>query len=189
MELPPGEVTYFLRKLSGGSHEAIDELLPLVYKELKRIAASQLGTERIGHTLQPTALVHEAFLRMLPNTEESWQNRTHFVRVAAQAMRRVLIDYARSRLTTKRGGSLRKVSLDQALTLSTDAPEVFLALDTALRQLEELDPRQSYIVELKYFGGLTLDEIATATNLSTTTVKRELSTALAWLSVELGTAK
>ena len=183
-----GQVTQLLLQLSGGNRAAVDELTPLVYKELKRIAGGQLGRERPGHTLQATALVHEAYLKLVDQRGVNWQNRAHFFGVAAQLMRRVLMDYAKSRGRMKRGGDVHKTSLDEALAVSEDRSSDLVRIDEALTRLEEMDPRQGKVVELRFFGGLSVEETAEAMGISTATVKREWAMARSWLNRELSPA-
>jgi len=179
------KVTQLLVQLVGGDRSAVDELTPLVYKELKRIAGSQLGRERAGHTLQATALVHEAYLKLVDQREVSWQNRAHFFGVAAQMMRRVLTDYARSRQRLKRGGDVHKTSLDEALAVAEDRTSDLVQIDEALTRLEQLDPRQARIVEMRFFAGLSVEETAAVMGISAPTVKRDWAMAKAWLHREL----
>jgi RNA polymerase sigma-70 factor, ECF subfamily len=159
--------------------------MPLMYDELRRLAATYMQRERTDHTLQPTALVHEAYLRLIEQRETTWKNRAHFFGVAAQLMRRILVDHARSRLRDKRGGELQKVSLDEGLVFSTDRSAELVELDGALSRLEKLDARQCRVVELRFFGGLTVDEAAEALQTSPRTVEREWNFAKAWLYLEL----
>jgi RNA polymerase sigma factor (TIGR02999 family) len=189
MESPrPGEVTRLLLEWKGGDAAALERLLPLVYAELRRIAARHLRHERPGHTLQPTALVHEAYLRLVSAPELEWRDRAHFFGVAARLMRQILVDHARARQRAKRGGEVRKVSLDEAPEARVTADVDLLALDEALERLAELDPQQSRVVELRYFGGLTIEETAEVVGVSPATVKREWTLAKAWLRRELGGA-
>lgn len=179
-------VTQLLLRASDGNRAAIDEMAPVVYQELKRIAAGQLRAERPGHTLQATALVHEAYLKLIDQREVTWQNRAHFFGVAAQLMRRVLMDYAKSRQRLKRGGHVHKTSLDEAMVVAQDRVSDLVAIDEALKRLETLDARQARIVELRFFGGLSVEESAVAMGVSAPTVKREWAMARAWLHRELG---
>jgi RNA polymerase sigma factor (TIGR02999 family) len=181
-------VTQLLLQISGGNRAAADELTPLVYQELKRIAGGQLRSERPGHTLQATALVHEAYLKLVDQRNVSWQNRAHFLGVAAQVMRRILLDYAKSRNRVKRGGEVHKTSLDEALVVSEDRASDLVVIDQALQRLEALDPRQAKVVELRFFGGLSVEETAEAMGISAPTVKREWAMARAWLHRELSAA-
>lgn len=163
----------------------VDALLPLVYDELRRLAAAYLRRERPGQTLQPTALVHEAYLRLLKDKPGRWQNRAHFCAIAAHSMRQILIERARARGAVKRGGVQARVTLDEGL-LPTQGPSIDLvALDEALQRLEAIDPEQARLVELRFFGGLTIEETAEAMNISAATVKRHWTVARAWLAREL----
>lgn len=179
------DVTGLLADWSRGDRRALGVLLPLVYAELRRIAARQLRRERDGHTLQPTALVHEAYLRLVAQRTVDWQGRAHFYGVAAQVMRRILVDHARRQAATKRGNDAQRVPLDEAAeTAAVDQIPVLL-LDHALGRLEKLDPGLARIVELRAFGGLTIDEAAHVLDVSPTTAKRDWRTAKAWLTNEL----
>jgi RNA polymerase sigma factor (TIGR02999 family) len=178
------DVTELLREWSGGNKQALHELLPIIYDELRRVAHQYLHSERAEITLQTTALVHEAYLKLIDQHSCNWQNRAHFFAIAAQAMRRILIDNARRRTAGKRPKGER-VSLDDIALVSNQRDENLLALDRALEQLEAIDPQQSRIIELRYFGGLTIEETAEAMNLSAATVKREWAMARAWLYKEL----
>jgi RNA polymerase sigma-70 factor (ECF subfamily) len=180
------DVTALLGDWSRGNHDALDRLLPLVYTELRRIAGRQLLSERAGHTLQPTALVHEVYLRLVGQHQGDWQNRAHFFGVAAQVMRRILVDHARRHTARKRWAGVRSVSIDEAK--DTTAPNQFpiLALDHALARLEKVDRDLARIVELRAFGGLTIEEVAQVLEVSPSTAKREWRTAKAWLHRELG---
>jgi RNA polymerase sigma factor (TIGR02999 family) len=182
---PPGKVTELLLELSGGNRTVVDELIPFLYAELKRIAAAQLRAERPGHTLQPTALVHEAYLKLVDQRQVNWQNRAHFFGVAAQVMRRILMDYAKGRARAKRGGDVHKTSLDEALVVSYDRAYELVEIDQALGRLEALDRRQAQVVEMRFFGGLSVEETAEALGVSAPTVKREWAMARAWLHREL----
>lgn len=178
-------VTQLLIDWSSGNQQALEELLPLIYNELRHLAHNFLYRERRGHTLQTTALVHEAYLKLIDQKDARWQNRAHFFAIAAQAMRRILIDSARRHTAEKRGGPQEKISLDEAPDLSLEPDKNLIALDEALTRLHEIDPQQSRIVELRYFGGLTIEETAEVTKISTATVKREWTMARAWLHQEL----
>ena len=182
------QVTRLLLQVSDGNRAAVDELTPLVYQELKRIASGQLRGERPGHTLQATALVHEAYLKLIDQREVSWQNRAHFFGVAAQLMRRVLMDYAKSKHRLKRGGDVHKTSLDEALVVAEDRASDLIIIDEALTRLEALDARQARVVELRFFGGLSVEETAEAMGISAPTVKREWAMARAWLHREMQSA-
>lgn len=184
----PGEVTRILQAWGRGDQQAVDRLMPLVYGELRRLAQHYLRRERPDHTLQPTALVHEAYLRLVDQRGVSWQNRAHFFGVAAQAMRRILVDYARRHRAGKRGGGSLKISLADVAVAAKEGSEDLATLDDALNRLAAMDPRQGQIVELRLFGGLTVDETADLLRISAATVKREWTTAKAWLSREIGRA-
>jgi RNA polymerase sigma factor (TIGR02999 family) len=175
------EVTRLLVRLTDGDGAVLDELLPLVYAELRRLASSYLRRERQGHTLQPTALVHEAYLRMIDQTQAHWQNRAHFFGVAAQMMRRILIDHARAQQAEKRGGEFQKLSLDENIDVSGQRADELVALDDALERLAQIDPQKSRIVELRFFGGLSVEETAEVLGVSAPTVKRQWRMAKAWL--------
>lgn len=183
----PPDITALLDDWGRGNRRALDKLLPLVYAELRRIARRQLRQERVGHTLEPTALVHEAYLRLVDQRQVDWQNRVHFFGVAAQVMRRILVDHARRHNANKRGDGVQCVSIEQAA--QTPAPDQIpvLALDQALARLETVDSSLAQIVELRAFGGLTVEEAATVLKVSASTAKREWRTAKAWLTRELGT--
>ena len=185
---PPGKVTELLLELSGGNRTVVDELIPFLYAELKRIASAQLRAERPEHTLQATALVHEAYLKLVDQRQVNWQNRAHFFGVAAQVMRRILMDYAKGRAREKRGGDVHKTSLDEALVVSYDRTYELLDIDEALGRLEALDRRQAQVVEMRFFGGLSVEETAEALGVSAPTVKREWAMARAWLHRELSCA-
>jgi RNA polymerase sigma factor (TIGR02999 family) len=176
-----GVVTHLLRAWSEGNPHAQDELLPLVYKELRRRAAGQLRRDRKGHTLQPTALVHEAYLRLIGQRAVDWQSRTHFFALASSMMRRILVDHARARAAAKRPEEALRVALDDDLASINPRGCDLLLLDQSLSELARLDERQSSIVELSYFGGLAEEEIAGAMSVSRSTVARELRSAKAWL--------
>ena len=176
-----GDVTRLLADVQNGRPDAAPQLIPLVYDELRRIARQQMRSERSDHTLQATALVHEAYFRLVNQRERTWQNRTHFIRIAAQVMRRLLIDHARARRTAKREGGLQRVPLEDPLLLSEAQSEELLALDEALERLAELDERQSRVVELRFFGGLSVEETAEALGIAPRTVKRDWLVARAWL--------
>jgi RNA polymerase sigma-70 factor (ECF subfamily) len=183
------DVTQILEGLRHGDPDAPARLMPFVYDELRRLADHYLRQERPDHTLQPTALVHEAYLRLIDQTRVEWQNRAHFFGVAAQLMRRILVDHARRHRASKRGGYEQKVTLDEALDYSQPRDVDLLALDDALNALAEFDARQSRIVELRFFGGLTIEETAEALGVSPATVKVDWSMAKAWLrqQIERGT--
>lgn len=164
---------------------SVDSLLPLVYQELRRLAASYLRRERPGQTLQPTALVNEAYLRLLKDRPDRWQNRAHFCAIAAHSMRQILIERARARGAQKRGGARARVTLDEALVAGGNRDIDLVALDEALERLAKLDPEQARLVELRFFGGLTVEETADAMHVSPATVKRHWTVARAWLAREL----
>jgi len=186
---PPGEVTRLLIAWNDGDRAAVERLMPLVYAELRRIAERQFRRERAGHTLQPTAVVHEAYFRLVDQTRVTWKNRGHFFAIAAQAMRRILIDHARAREAEKRGGKEVQVSLDVGIASPEPVDDVdLLALDEALVRLKALDDAQARIVELRFFGGLSIDETAEAMETSPSSIKREFRSARAWLFRELGRA-
>ena len=177
-------VTQLLRRWSNGNQEALQELLPIIYEELRRVAHQSLHRDRDNQTLQTTALVHEAYIKLMDQRSVNWQNRAHFFAIAAQAMRRILIDNARRRSSGKRGKG-DKVALDDVTLVSSDRDKDSLSLDDALQKLESIDPQQSRIIELRYFGGLTIEETATALKLSPATIKREWAMARAWLYTAL----
>ena len=177
----PGDVTQLLIKWGEGDQTALEELIPAVYAELKRLARRYMGKERVGHTLQTSALINEAYLRLVDCDTVEWQDRTHFFAVAAQIMRHILIDHARSYRYAKRGAGAERVPLEEAEGLHINRAEELLALDAALQELEALDPRKSRITELRFFGGLTVDETAEVMDLSPVTVMREWRAAKAWL--------
>jgi len=178
-------VTDLLVHWSEGDQEALNKLIPLVYDELHKLASRYLRRERRDHTLQTTAVVHEAYLKLVNQRDANFENRLHFFAVAAQIMRRILVDYARRHHASKRGGDLYKLSLDEALVTSEEKGADLLALDEALERLAAIDPRQSRVVELRVFAGLTLEETAQALNISPSTVRREWSMAKAWLHQQI----
>jgi RNA polymerase sigma factor (TIGR02999 family) len=178
---PANEVTELLLDWGNGDKAALDKLLPAVYQELRRLARYYMRRERAGHTLQTSALVNEAYLRLVDYKQVRWQNRAHFYAVAAQAMRRILVDYARAHRATKRGSGGQKVSLDEAAIMSEERAEELLALDNALSRLEQLDERKCRIVEMRYIGGLSVEEVAEVVGISARTVEREWRAAKAWL--------
>jgi RNA polymerase sigma factor (TIGR02999 family) len=177
------EVTVLLGEWAKGNQNALSDLTPLVYRELRHLAVSYLRKERGGHTLQPTALVHEAYLRLVDQTSPSWQNRSHFYGVAARLMRQILVDHARRKQAGKRGGL--RVPLDEAVSFQQERSRDLVALDASLNALEKIDGRKSKVVELRYFGGLSMDEIAQALDVSTITIRRDLRMAEAWLRQEM----
>jgi RNA polymerase sigma factor (TIGR02999 family) len=178
-------VTQLLVDWRNGDNEALDALLPLVYDKLRQLAETYLRRERPDHTLQPTALVHEAYLRLVDQTNVDWQNRAQFFGVAANMMRRILVNHARDRHVAKRGGFACKMSLDEAISFFEQQDVELVALDEALITLAKIDPQQSQIVELRFFGGLTVEETAEVLGISPATIKREWRTAKAWLYKEL----
>ena len=184
MTLQSGDVTSLLVASSKGDQEALNQLLPLVYDELRRLADRYLHRERSDHTLQATALVHEAYLRLI-DQRVSWANRAHFFGVAAEMMRRILIDHARSRQAAKRGSGGIKISLDDVLELTDERAADLIALDDALKALAEFDPQKARVVELRFFGGLSIEETAAVMGLGTATITRQWRLARAWLYHEL----
>ena len=185
-----GEVTVLLGQLRAGNRDVAGRLIPLIYQELRRIAGSQMGRERPGHTLQATAVVHEAYMRLVTEQDVPWQNRAHFFAIAANTMRRVLLDYARQRHAGRRGGEgARKVDVDVDLLIGDDRLEDVVAVDEVLQRLTKMDPQQGRIVELRFFGGLNVDEIAEVMGISPSTVKREWRSAKAWLDRSLTTGR
>lgn len=185
MDSPPGEVTELLIQMRSGKREVESKLIPLVYAELRRLAAHYLRGERGHHTLQPTALVHEAYLRLINLRQIEWQNRAHFFAISATLMRRILVDHARAQRANKRDGSLESINLDTVLVICPSRSKQLLDLDDALNRLGKLNPRGSRIVELRFFGGLTEEETGTVLGISSRTVKREWRLAKAWLYNEV----
>ncbi len=182
---PAHQVTQLLVRWREGDRSALDELMPLVYKELRRLAAHYMRGERPGHTLQTLALVNEAYLRLAAHEEIQWQDRAHFFGVAAQAMRRILVDHARRRGNLKHGGSAPRIALDEALIVSAERVAEVVALDDALARLAEVAPRKSQLVELRFFGGLSIEETAEVLGVSPGTVMRDWTFAKAWLRREI----
>jgi RNA polymerase sigma factor (TIGR02999 family) len=182
---PVPDITELLVAWSKGDQEALRHLMPLVHAELHRMAHQHMRREDRRHTLQTTALVNEAYLRLVDQKRVRWQNRAHFFGIAGRLMRRILLDHARRRRAQRRGGSASRLPLNESLVIAREPPVELLALDRALRSLEAMDPRQGRVVELKYFAGMTIAEIAEAMRLSPATVIREWSTAKAWLAREL----
>ena len=180
-DMSPQEVTQLLVNWGSGDKSALDKLFPLVQSELRRIAQRQMSQERPGHTLQATALVNEAYLKLVGQQGFAWQNRAHFFAVCAQVMRHILIDHARANARDKRGGGAIQVSLNDVAVSEEDQAAQFLALDEALRVLERLDPQKGKLVELRYFGGLSIEETAEVMNISPRTVRREWQRSKAWL--------
>lgn len=181
----PGSVTLLLREVAKGDKPSLDRLMPLVYDQLREIAHSQLRRERSGHTLQPTALVHEAYARLLGQEQPDYHDRAHFLGVAAQVMRRILIDYARTRNASKRGGGGEKLPFDEARDPTAERSSTMIALDDSLTALERQDPRKARLVEMRYFGGLTAAESAEVLGLDVAQVRREMRVAHAWLRREM----
>jgi RNA polymerase sigma factor (TIGR02999 family) len=179
------EITRLLADWSKGDRQALEKLTPLVYDELRRLAARYLRQERAGHTLQSTALVHEAYLKLVGQNNVRWQNRAHFFGIAAQMIRRILVDYARARKADKRGAGAERLSLDEAIALPGSPDLDLVALDDALDGLSQIDARQSRLVELRFFAGLTLEETAEVMQMSVATAKRDWVSAKAWLSREI----
>ncbi len=185
MTLTPHELTQLLAAWGDGDRAALEKLTPLVYEELRRLAHQYMSHERPGHTLQTSALVHEAYLRLIDQKDVHWQNRAHFFGIAAQMMRRILVDHARQRRYAKRGGDVRQVPLDEAMIVSEERTAEVVALDDALKSLAEIDPRKSQIVELRFFGGLSIEETAEVLKVSPGTIMREWTLAKAWLRREM----
>jgi RNA polymerase sigma factor (TIGR02999 family) len=185
LSAPQQDVTQLLVNWSNGDQAALEELTPLVYGELRRLASRYLRRERPDHTLQSTALVHEAYMRLIDQRSVRWQNRAHFFGVAAQLIRRILVDHARSRMAAKRGSAVCKLSLDEAIETPGARDLDLAALDDALTALATIDPQQSRIVELRFFTGLSIDETAEVLHISPATVKRDWTTAKAWLFREI----
>jgi RNA polymerase sigma-70 factor (ECF subfamily) len=178
-------VTQMLHDWSHGDREVLDKLVPVVYEELRRQAARYLKRERPGHTLQTTALIHEAYIRLIDQKNVHWQNRAHFYAISAKLMRRILVDHARSRQAAKRGGSDIKLPLEEAIIASEGREVDLVALDEALERLAAIDPQQSRVVELKFFSGMSVEETAEVLGVSTRTVKRDWNVAKAWLRREI----
>ena len=185
MDGAPAEVTRLLKQWSSGQEQALDRLVPHIHGELRKLAASYLRRERPDHTLQPTALVNEAFLKLIDQRAVTWQNRAHFFGIAAQAMRRILVDHARARAAGKRGDGAQRVPLEDAAAIGGMIDVDLIALDEALTRLASIDTQQSRVVELRFFGGLTLEETAEVMDISPATVGREWKMAKAWLFAEL----
>lgn len=182
---PPGQVTELLRAWSDGDEGALEQLLPLVEAELRRLARAYMARERQGHTLQVTALVNEAFLRLTDARQLQWEDRAHFLGISARLMRRVLVDHARSRGYQKRGGGMQRVELDEAMVVAAETTVDVVALDRALDALAAVDVRKSRVIEMRFFGGLSVEETAEALHVSTDTVKRDWRLAKLWLLAEL----
>jgi RNA polymerase sigma-70 factor (ECF subfamily) len=180
------EITQMLIELTDGNQEVVNQILPHIYDELRRLAGGYLRRERPDHTLQPTALVHEAYMKLIDQKQVRWQNRAHFFGIAAQVMRRILMDHARKNKAEKRGGDADKLPLEEEILLvSADSSNQLLALDDALRTLAELDPQKAKIVELRYFGGLSIEETAEVMGVSVPTINRQWRMAKAWLYGQL----
>jgi len=181
----PREITLLLQGWRNGDRKALDALLPVIYQELRRLARFQLRKERPDHTLQSAALVNEAYLRLIGLNSPQWESRTHFFAIAAQLMRQILVDYARRHVAAKRGGGACKLSLEDAVVLSKREPVDVLLLDDALKALAKIDPRQSKVVELRFFAGLSLEEISEVLDIAPATVQRDWTAARAWLHREI----
>jgi len=179
------DISVILRDWSDGNRASADSLLTIVYDELRKIAAQYLSKERSGHTLQPTALVHEAYMKLVDISDIKWQDRAHFFAVSANVMRHILVDHARAKRAAKRGGSAQRIELDDAMSLSDERDVDVLAVDESLKELAKFDEQQSRIVEMRFFGGLTIEETAHVIGKSPATVKREWSMAKAWLRRKL----
>lgn len=189
LSLPPNEISQLLDEWSHGNQSALDKLYPLVYDELRRMAHRYMSRERKGHTLQTTALINEAYLRLVEQKHVHWANRAHFFGISAQIMRRILIDHARRYEYSKRGGGTQRVSLDEVAIVAKHKGKELLALDEALTRLGEMDARRGQVVELRFFGGLNNDEIAAVLKISANTVTRDWNLARAWLYHELSSAE
>lgn len=179
------DITQLLKQASCGEQRAVDVLLPVVYDELRRIAERSLRRERVDHTLQTTALVHEAYLKLVDQREAQWQNRAHFFAIAAQAMRRILVNHAKGANRIKRGGDRSRVDLDEAAAVTPDRHIDLIALDEAMHRLAQFDPRKSKLVELRFFGGMSIEEVAEVLQIAPATVKRDWNFAKAWLLREV----
>jgi len=183
---PAGDVTGLLKAWGAGDEGALEKLAPLVYQELRQRARRYMANERTGHTLQTTALVNEVYLRLVDTPQRNWENRAHFYAVCAQLMRRILVDFARSRNYQKRGGGVRHLPLDEALSVCNECPSQIVAVDEALKNLAEVDVRKSRVVELRFFGGLSVEETAEVMKISPETVMRDWKMAKVWLLREMG---
>ncbi len=183
--MQPQTITQLLVKWSGGDKAALDELIPLVYETLRRLAINHLRRERAGHSLEPTALVHEAYVRLVDQRTSNWQNRAQFFGLAARLMRNILVDYARKRMATKRGGEQYRLSLSDADRFGNEPDVALMALNDALNELATVKPDHARIVELRFFGGLTIEETASVMNISHATVERDWAFARAWLRREM----
>jgi RNA polymerase sigma factor (TIGR02999 family) len=186
MTLPPSpDITQLLLAWSNGDQTALNQLMPLVYQELHRLARHYMRREQVGHTLQTTAVIHEAYLRLVDQRKVRWQNRSHFYAICAQAMRRILVDHAKGQRRAKRGGGAAQVSLEEVANLAQDRATDLVAVDELLQQLQVFDSRKSQVVELRFFGGLSVDETAEVLKIAPITVMREWKLAKAWLYREL----
>jgi RNA polymerase sigma-70 factor, ECF subfamily len=181
----PNEITLLLHAWGQGDELALEQLMPLVYEELRKMAKQYMQSQRSDHTLQPTALIHEVYVKLAGQQEQNWKNRAHFFGVAAQAMRHILVDYVRHRSYQKRGGQTYRVELDESVIVSNERAAGLVELDEALTRLAEFDERKSRVVELKYFGGLSNEEIAEVLNVTTKTIIRDWQFARSWLLREL----
>ena len=181
----PGEITRLLTDWSGGNQAALNQLLPVVYDELRRVASNHMRDERPGHLLQTTALVHEAYIRLIEQPHVNYRSRTHFFAIAAQVMRHILVDYARGRDRAKRGAGVAPLTLDEVAVLSEDRADELLAINFALDRLAEFDPRKGKVFEMRYFGGMLVEEVAEALSVSPETVARDWRMAKAWLRREI----
>jgi RNA polymerase sigma factor (TIGR02999 family) len=179
-------MTQLLEDVQSGKRGAVERLFPIVYDELHELAKRYMRRERVGHTLQPTALVHEAFMQLVDESRVNWQGKTHFVAAGARAMRRILLDHARKHLAAKRGGKLRRMTLDEELIADADQHDDLIALGEALDKLEQLDPRQAQMVELRFFGGMSVAEVAAVLGMSKRSAEREWTMIRAWLRREFG---
>src|SRR5712692_3026997 len=189
MAQPPGEVSQLLVAWNKGDGAALNRLMPLVYEELRRMARRHMGRQQPGGTLQTTALINEAYVRLVGQPAKQWQNRSHFFAVGAQAMRHILVDYARARLSAKRGGGVRRVSFDEAMLVTDEQGTELVAVDEALTELATLHPRQSRVVECRFFGGLTVEETAEVLQVSPETVTRDWRMDKAWLQRALASER
>ena len=178
-------VTRLLQRWQGGDQSALEAITPMIYRELRRIAASHLRRERSGHTLQPTDLLHEAFLRLIKQHDQSWKNRAHFFGVAANLMRQILVDHARAKACQKRGGGMEKVGLDEAVSAAASRPDYLVALDDAMKELEKLDAVKCRVIELRFFGGMSVEETAEVTGVSASKINRDQRMAEAWLQRQM----
>jgi RNA polymerase sigma factor (TIGR02999 family) len=184
----PAAVTVLLQRFARGDQSALDQVLPIVYAELRRLAAGYLRNERPNHTLQPTALINEAYARLVGQSQPDFESRAHFVGVAAQIMRQILVDHARGRNAQKRGGDLERVQLNESIDSVVERPWAIIALDDALTELARMDPTKSRLIEMRFFGGFTAEESAELLQMSVSTVRRELRVAQAWLQREVDRA-